>query len=108
MAFDEHLAKALRAVLAGRPEITERKMFGGPCFFLNGNMLCGAEKGRFMMRVGKEQEAAALARPGAEPMIFGPRKIGGFIWVSEDAAKANALAEWVARAEEFVGALEAK
>ena len=90
MAFDERLAEALRAVFAGRPEIIEKRMFGGPCFFLNGNMLCGAEKGRFMMRVGKEQEAAALARSGAELMIFGPRKIGGFLWVTEDAAQGDA------------------
>jgi TfoX/Sxy family transcriptional regulator of competence genes len=108
MAFDKHLAEALRALFADRPEITERKMFGGPCFFLNGNMLCGAEKGRYMLRVGKEQEAGALTRPGAEPIIFGQRKMGGFLWIAEDAAKGKKLAEWVVLAENFVGTLEAK
>ena len=41
-------------------------------------------------------------------MIFGPREISGFIWVAEDAAKGEALAEWVALAEAFTGTLEAK
>jgi hypothetical protein len=71
-------------------------------------MLCGAEKGRYMLRVGKEQEADALTRSGASPMIFGTRKVGGFLWIAEDAAKGKKLAEWVALAENFVGTLEAK
>ena len=36
-------------------------MFGGYCWMLNGNMLCGVEVGRFMFRVGKALEADALA-----------------------------------------------
>lgn len=33
---------------------------------LPGNMLCGVEVGRYMFRVGKDLEAAALARPGGK------------------------------------------
>ena len=81
MAYDEALATKLRSILKDKSGIDEKKMFGGLCFFLNSNMLCGVEKGRFMFRVGKEQEAHALSRPGTRVMEFNGRRMGGMIWV---------------------------
>ena len=108
MAYDEQLAQRIRDFVANRPEISERKMFGGVCFFLNGNMLCGVEVGRYMFRVGKEQEPAALAKPGASPMDLTGRPMGGLVHVTEDACKGNALQEWLELASRFVGALPPK
>lgn len=55
MAHDPHLAELLREALSGMTGITERNMFGGVCFLLNGNMLAGvANHDRFMFRVGKD------------------------------------------------------
>ena len=68
MAYDPHLLEEMRTALARRKGVVEKKMFGGYCWMLNGNMICGVEVGRFMFRVGKEQEAQALAQPGASPM----------------------------------------
>ena len=69
MPHDRHLADRMRAALARHPGISERAMFGGFCWMLNGNMLCGVEVGRFMFRVGKELETRALAKPGAKPIV---------------------------------------
>jgi len=41
MAYDEGLAQRIREALDDQPGISERKMFGGLCFMLNGNMACG-------------------------------------------------------------------
>ncbi|HEY3492465.1 MAG TPA: hypothetical protein VGK43_05910 [Solirubrobacterales bacterium] len=49
MAFDEALADRIRDVLASRPEVTERKMFGGIAFMLAGNM--AVRSGRRLRRV---------------------------------------------------------
>ena len=76
MPYDEGLAQLLRDDLADR-EITEKKMFGGLCIMLHGNMLCGVHKGGGMFRVGKPNMAAALAVPGAGPMTFTGRPMGG-------------------------------
>ena len=46
----------------------ERKMFGGVCFMINGNMLAGTFKGDLLVRVGKDGHAAALKRPHTRPM----------------------------------------
>jgi hypothetical protein len=40
----------MRAALARRQAISERAMFGGYCWMLNGNMLCGVEVGRVVFR----------------------------------------------------------
>jgi hypothetical protein len=60
-----------------------------------------------MFRVGKAQDAAALARRGARPMDFTGRKLAGFVWV-DPACDARSLRSWVALAENYVGALPAK
>lgn len=84
MAYDEGLAAMMRDDLAGIGGITERKMFGGLCFLLDGNMVCGVHQGGGMMRVGKEREEAARAIPGTGPMLFTGRPMGGMVDVSED------------------------
>ena len=105
--MSEALANRVRGALKGRQGITEKKMFGGVCFLLRGNMLCGTAKSRFMFRVGKEQDAEALARPGARPMDFTGRKLAGFVWV-DPACDGRALKRWIALAEKYVAALPPK
>lgn len=41
MAYSEELANRVRTVEKVRPTVTEKKMFGGLAFMLNGNMFCG-------------------------------------------------------------------
>jgi len=108
VAYDEPLADALRAALSGTDGLSEKKMFGGLGFFIDGNMLCAADKGRFVFRVGKEQEAAALTRPSAEPMAFGERRIGGFVFVDAAQCAEEAVGEWIALSRAFVDTLPPK
>lgn len=108
MPHDPHLADRMRRALSARSDIQERKMFGGYCWMLNGNMLCGVEVGRYMFRVGKDQEAEALRRPGAAPMDITGKPMKGFIWVSADKANGSALQGWIAFAENYVGQLPPK
>ena len=61
-----------------------------------------------MFRVGKEQDAAALARPGAKPMDITGRVMQGFIWVNPANCDVRALKRWLAMAEDYVGKLPAK
>ncbi len=108
MPHDPHLADLMRQVLSKRSGITEKKMFGTYCWMLNGNMLCGVGVGRFMFRVGREREAEALRRPGAQPMNFTGRKMGGLIWVDADAAIDAGLDDWIDFAAGFAGSLPPK
>lgn len=107
MPHDPHLADLMRQALAGRPGIAEKAMFGGYCWMLNGNMLCGVEVGRFMFRVGKALEAEAVAR-GAEPVNFTGRPMGGIVWVDADACLEAGLNSWIDLAARFAGSLPPK
>ena len=53
MAYDEGLAQIMRDHLAGMPGITEKNMFAGMAFMLNGNILCGVHIDGGMFKVGK-------------------------------------------------------
>ena len=82
----DDLAERIREMIGDHPHGGEIRMFGGICFTLNGNMLVGTMKdGELLARVGDEQEAAALARPGARRMNFTGREMKGFIMVASDA-----------------------
>ena len=65
MDVNEDLAWRVRAVLARKGELQEVRMFGGLCFMLNGNMVAGTSKRGLLVRVGKEQQAAACGRTRA-------------------------------------------
>lgn len=108
MPYDPLLAEQMRRALLAREGIVEKKMFGGFCWMLHGNMLCGVEVGRFMFRVGKEQEDVALARPGARPIDVTGKPMKGFVWVSAADATGDRLDAWIDLAARYVAALPAK
>ena len=85
MAYDEALADVMRDDLGNAAGLSEKKMFGGLCFLLNGNMVCGISAKAAMYRVGKAAEAEAMALPGVEEMAFTGRKMGGMVDLPLDA-----------------------
>ena len=102
MAYDIGLAQILRDDLANVAGISEKKMFGGLCFLLYGNMLCGVHKDGMMYRVGK-------AIDGAHDMMFTGRKMSGFIDVDADAVDDDEKRKaWLGMAFDFVSNLPAK
>lgn len=109
MAYDEGMAELLREALAEEAALSERRMFGGLCFMIDGNMICGVHKGGGMFRVGPERFEAALALPGARPMDFTGRSMTGFVEIDYEALgddETRAALMDLARA--FVATLPAK
>jgi len=113
MVYDEGLADRMRDAIGEEANLTAKRMMGGVCFLINGNMVSAAHRektgeGLFMFRVGKENEAAALSRPGARPFAPGGRRMGGIIFVPEGDCDHQSLREWVALARSFVDTLPPK
>ena len=109
MAYSEELAHRVRAALQDQPGLSEKKMFGGIAFMLNGNMCCGIVKDELMARVGPEQYAAALAKPHARAMEFTGRPMTGMVFVDPcGIADDDALADWVKMGVRFAGSLPPK
>ncbi|PCI60186.1 MAG: RNA methyltransferase [Kordiimonadales bacterium] len=113
MAYDEELTAMFREALDGIMDVSEKRMMGGICFMMSGNMIGGADRTkdgerRFMFRVGKDNEAEALARPGATILEMGGKRLGGMVFVDEEYCDEAALADWVMLALSFVSTLPPK
>jgi TfoX/Sxy family transcriptional regulator of competence genes len=107
MSNDGALADRLRRALAD-PGLTEKRMFGGVCFMRHDHMLCGISKRGFLFRVGREQEPAALARPGTSVMEMNGRHMHGYVRVDPARCSDADLADLVAWANRFVATLPPK
>jgi TfoX/Sxy family transcriptional regulator of competence genes len=110
MAYDEDLANRLRELLADEDAVTEKKMFGGLAFLLNGNMSVSASRnGGLLARIDPADTDAALARPHVELMRMGGRTMGGWITVAPAGLKTKReLAAWVKRSVAFARTLPPK
>ncbi|WP_428027997.1 TfoX/Sxy family protein [Altererythrobacter sp.] len=113
MAVDEGLSEIYRSALNETPGLTERKMMGGVCFLVNGNMLGGAHRekdgaGYFMFRVGKENTAAAEKIGGGEVMKQGGRVMSGLYFVEADDCSDALFEKWKSLALSHVLSLPPK
>jgi TfoX/Sxy family transcriptional regulator of competence genes len=95
MAYDEALAARVRALLASRSDVGERKMFGGLTFLVAGNMCCGVQGDELIVRLDPEREDEALGRPHARPMDFTGRPMRGFVTVRPEGLDDERLKQWV-------------
>ena len=106
VAHNEDLVLRVRAALADEAGISERRMFGGICFLVDGKMVLGTATSDLMVRVGKDAYAEALARPHVKPMDFTGRPLAGFVYVAPEGLRtATQLRRWIAQAVEFVRSL---
>lgn len=100
MAYEEELANRIRRALAGRRDVTERKMFGGLAFLCQGQMCCGIVGNDLMVRVPLDEFDAALRRRHVRPMDFTGKPLRGFVYVSPPAFRtATALRSWLSYGE---------
>jgi len=103
----ESLAERIRSVLPAK-HASEKRMFGGITFLVNGNMLCCAFDEGLMLRVGKAAEAAALTKPFVRPLSK-TRKVGGFVFVElAGLSRRAALSRWIDLARLYVDPLPPK
>ncbi len=98
MAYDEALAVRVRKIFDGDPRMTERKMFGGLCFLLNGHMTCGIVGDTLMLRLTRQQADDALREPHVRPMDFTGRPMKTMVYVDPEGLRSGALRTWIDRA----------
>lgn len=96
MAYDEKLAQRVRDNLQNNPGYSERKMFGGVGFMLNGNMACGVNGDNLIVRVGKENYEQALHAPHVKEFDITGRPMSGWVSVLPEGINSNeALTDWI-------------
>jgi TfoX/Sxy family transcriptional regulator of competence genes len=108
MAYDEHLGDRVRAALPGDAEVTERKMFGGLAFMLNGHMFTGIVGDELMLRLGPAGAEAALRHEHVREMDFTGRPMKAMVFIEPEGLAGNALPDWVTSAADFALTLPPK
>ncbi|MEZ4806187.1 MAG: TfoX/Sxy family protein [Flavobacteriales bacterium] len=111
MALDTFFQqRILDALLAAGVHPEQKRMFGGVAFMVKGHMCVGiTNKGAFMVRIDPAKHAEYEALPGARPMDFTGKRMGGFLFVDADAVTtAKDLEQWVMRSLDHVHRLPPK
>ena len=110
MPYDVDLTDRLRAMLAGRPGVLEKRMFGGVAFLVNGHMAVGASgKGGLLLRVNPARTESLLADPRTEPFVMRGRPMSGWLRIDIDAsASDDELTRWVELGLAYVAMLPPK
>ena len=110
MAYDEDLAGRIRELVADERGITEKEMFGGLGFLVNGNMSVSASgQGGLLVRVDPDESDALVEQAGVEVMEMRGRRMPGWLRVDSDAVRTKRqLAAWVRRGVSFARSLPPK
>jgi TfoX/Sxy family transcriptional regulator of competence genes len=109
MAYDETLAARIREITGDiHGEVTERAMFGGLAFMLNGHMFTGVVGDELMLRLGEAGAEAALHREHVREMDFTGRPMKAMVFVESAGLDGDALGDWVTSAAAFAQSLPPK
>jgi TfoX/Sxy family transcriptional regulator of competence genes len=98
MAYDEALAERVRELMAARPGVVERKMFGGVGWMIGGNMAVGVmRETELVVRIEPEETEAACREPHVHEFGRAGRKpMRGFVLVEPAGVESDAeLERWV-------------
>jgi TfoX/Sxy family transcriptional regulator of competence genes len=106
MAYDEDIAHRIRQLLADEAQVTEKKMFGGLAFLVNGNMAIAASgQGGILVRSDPKKAVPT----GAEPAIMRGRPMDGWLRVPDNKLKTKAqLGKWARIGTTYARSLEPK
>ncbi len=110
MAYDEALAQRVRELVARETGLSEKKMFGGLAFLIEGNMAVAASgQGGLLVRVDPAKSDALVARSSARPMEMRGREMAGWLRVDgEHVRTRRQLSAWVERGVTYARSLPPK
>jgi hypothetical protein len=99
VAFDEHLADRIRELVADERGLSEKRMFGGLAFLVNGNMAVSASgQGGLLVRVEPTQTDRLVTRAHVERFEMRGRPMSGWLRVDTPGLRTKRQLEpWVVR-----------
>jgi TfoX/Sxy family transcriptional regulator of competence genes len=109
MAYNKELDARIKRVVAGWKNTTNRKMFGGVCHLINGNMFCGVHKDSLILRLGEKTAGEAMTAAHVREFDITGKPMKGWVMVAERGYKGDKeLKDWLAKAKKFAKTLPAK
>ena len=109
MAYDEGLHERVEAILTQKIDFHYKKMFGGICYLLNGNMLGGIVNDELIIRAGKDLYEELLEQEYTHVFDITGKIMKGWVVVSPDGLEKDSdLESWLNFGVEFAGSLPVK
>ena len=110
MAYDKELAERLRALVSGEEGVSEKAMFGGLAFLINGNMAVSASgQGGLLVRCDPAASEKLAGRPHAGRFSMRGREMDGWLRVADDGVRTSRdLERWVKVGVDYARSLPPK
>lgn len=109
MPYNEELDERIQKVVAGWKHTTRKKMFGGVCHLINGNMFCGVHKDSLILRLGEETARQAMTAAHVREFDITGKPMKGWVMVGEGGYRdENELKGWLEKAKKFAKSLPGK
>ena len=110
MAYDEELANRIREVVQGESGLTEKRMFGGLAFLIDGNMAVSASgKGGLLLRIDPTKTDSLVEAPHVRRFEMRGREMDGWLHVAPQALDSDdALSDWVSHGVTYARSLAPK
>ncbi|MFE3541744.1 TfoX/Sxy family protein [Nocardia sp. NPDC059177] len=110
MAYDEELAERIREIVYPRPDLDEKRMFGGLAFLIGGHLAVAVSgKGGLMVRVDPAEGDALVDGATVTPMVMAGREMRGWVRIGAATVDDDAvLRTWVERGVRYARTLPPK
>ena len=109
MAYNEEIETRIKKIISGWKHTEVKKMFGGICHLLKGNMFCGVHKDFLILRLGPDNAEDALKLPHVRPFDITGKPMKGWVMVAEDGFKTDdELKYWLGQTRKFAETLPMK
>jgi hypothetical protein len=79
MPYNEEIAARIQKITSGWKNTADKKMVGGVCYLLGGNMFSGVYKDFLILRLGEEKEKEVLKLSFARPFDITGRPMKGWV-----------------------------
>jgi TfoX/Sxy family transcriptional regulator of competence genes len=110
MAYDDELANRIRKVVQDEPGLSERRMFGGLAFVVNGNMAVSASsQGGLLLRVDPAETNSLVDHEHVSRFTMRGREMTGWLHVDVEVLETDDdLRRWVNHGLTYARSLKAK
>jgi TfoX/Sxy family transcriptional regulator of competence genes len=109
LPFNEEIETRIQKIVSQWKNTEVKKMFGGICHLLKGNMFCGIYRDSLILRLGEKGSEEALRSPGVRPFDITGTPMKGWVMVEQSSFKSDeALQAWLEEARNFVETLPLK
>jgi TfoX/Sxy family transcriptional regulator of competence genes len=109
MPYKTEIDERIEKVVSGWKNTDRKKMFGGICRLMHGNMFCGVYKDYLILRLGEQRAEKALETPFARPFDITGKPMKGWVMVEERGFESDSdLKDWLEKARDFVKTLPPK